>query len=174
MQWPRFLFSVFFSCLLTPFAVSSQELPDRNLQLNIDKLINGCIERGLCADELAVGTESAKASTQVLRAWKLRDAKLFLGNQPSPLRDDVQRRMNTTTSIDYLKIEIEVESVKGNEAIVLSRQNFSRLLLLTDGKERRRITSVTHREVWDRVDKTWTLKKFTEQDPKAAWEDEKP
>ena len=79
-----------------------------------------------------------------------------------------------TKSIDYLKIEIEVEGVKGNEATVLAKQKFSRVLSLPEGKERRRISSVTHRESWERAEKNWKLKGFTEQDQSAEWEDEKP
>jgi hypothetical protein len=141
-------------------------------EVRVDKVINACVEKGLCGDELAVGMESAKASALVMRAWRVRDAKLFLGNESSALRDDVQRRMDMTKAIDYLTIDIEVESVKGNEAIVFSRQKFSRLLQLPDGKTRRRITGMTHREIWEKTETGWKLKGLTEQDPIAKWEDE--
>ena len=169
------LFLIFSICLLFSWDIKAQEsVQNKNLEIEVEKVVNGCIEKGLCGDDLAVGMESAKASALVMRAWIVRDAKLFLGKEPPALLNDVQRRMAMTKSIDYLRINMEVESVKGNEAIVLSRQQFSRLLRLPDGKERRRITSATHRETWEKLDQGWKLKGFTEHDQTARWEDEKP
>jgi hypothetical protein len=162
-------------CLVFSWGIKAQEKEkDRNLELHVEKVLHGCVTKGHCGDEFTVGMESARASALVLRGWKLRDARVFLGDAPSALREDVQRRMAMTKSIDYLRIDIAVESVKSSQAIVLSQQQFSRLLRLPDGKERRRITSVTHRETWEKSDKGWKLKGFTEQDPTARWEDEKP
>lgn len=156
-------------CFLLSYNTKAQ---DKNLELHTEKIMSGCIEKGLCGEELAVGMESAKAAALAIHAWKVRDAKLFL-SEPA-MRDNVQRRMEMTKSIDQLRIDVEVEAVKGNEATVLTSQKFSRLLELPDGKERRRITSVTHRETWERSDKGWKLKGFTEENQTARWEDERP
>jgi hypothetical protein len=159
-------------CLAAQSILMAQEIAlDKNLAVRADRVISGCLEKGQCGDELTVGMESAKAQARYMRGWKLRDAKTSVGEGQQEI-ERVQRLMNMTKSIDYLSIDIEVDSVKDNEAIVFSRQKFSRVLKLPDGKERRRITSVTHRETWEKHAAGWKLKGFTEQDQTARWEDE--
>jgi len=160
------------TCLLFPLATRAQEsAQDKNLEVRVEKVIAGCLEKGQCGEELTVGMESAKASTRYMRGWKLRDAKVSVAEGPPQEVSRVQRLMDMTKLIDYLSVEIEVDSVKGNEAIVFSRQKFSRMLRLPDGKERRRITSVTHREIWEKTAQGWKMKGLTEQDQTARWED---
>ena len=158
-------------CLAAASLLVAQEIVDKNLEVRTNRVIAGCLAKGQCGDELTVGMESAKAQTRYMRGWKLRDAKTAVGEGPQEI-ERVQRLMNMTKSIDYLSIDIEVDSVKGNEAIVFSRQKFSRLLKLPDGKERKRITSVTHRETWEKNATGWKMKGFTEQDQTARWDDE--
>jgi hypothetical protein len=159
--------------LFPPPAYSQERVKDGNLEVRTEKVSAGCLEKGQCGDELAVGMESTKASLRYMRGWKLRDAKISIPDE-SPGRSNVQRMMDMTKSIDYLSVEIEVDSVNGNEAVVFSRQRFSRLLRLPDGKERRRITSVTHRETWAKTERGWKINGFTEHDQTARWEDEAP
>lgn len=163
--------SALISLPLISSASGQRLIQDGRLEVRTEKIHAGCVERGLCGDELAVGMESARASLRYMRGWKLRDAKLSIPEE-SPARSNVQRMMDMTKSIDYLTVEIEVVGVRGNDAVVLSRQKFSRLLRLPDGKERRRITSVTHRETWEKTGEGWKMKGFTEQDQTARWEDE--
>jgi len=166
-------FMSFMTCLLVPMAIAGQESgQDKNLEVRVEKVLAGCIEKGQCGDELTVGMESARASTRYMRGWKLRDAKVSVTEGPPQEVSRVQRLMDMTRFIDYLSVEIEVDSVKANEAIVFSRQKFSRMLRLPDGKERRRVTSVTHRENWEKTPEGWKMKGLTEQDQTARWEDE--
>lgn len=163
---------VFVALLLTPSW--QQNAPDdKTLEVRVDRVIAACIEHGRCGDELAVGLESARASTQFMRGWKLRDAKVSLPDAPQAVLDDVQRRMSTTTAIDFLTVDIEVESVSGNQAVVNARQRFSRLIQVAPSTNRRRISSVRHREVWKKDGGVWTLQEFTEHDQEARWADEK-
>ena len=157
--------------LLISSASGQQLMQGGRLEVRTEKIHAGCLDRGLCGDELAVGMESAKASLRYMRGWKLRDAKLSIPDE-SPARSSIQRMMDMTKSIDYLTVEIDVDGVRDNDAVVLSRQRFSRLVRLPDGKERRRITSVTHRETWEKTGQGWKMKGFTEQDQTARWEDE--
>lgn len=163
--------STLISLLLISSASGQRLIQDGRLEVRTEKIHAGCVERGRCGDELAVGMESARASLRYMRGWKLRDAKLSIPEE-SPARSNIQRMMDMTKSIDYLTVEIEVDGVRGNDAVVLSRQKFSRLLRLPDGTERRRITSVTHRETWEKTGQGWKMKGFTEQDQTARWEDE--
>jgi len=146
----------------------------QTFEVRTAKVIAGCLEKGLCGQELEVGMESAKTSARYMRGWALCDARVSLGREGSPEQiANVQRLMTMTKSVDYITIDVEVESAGDDEAIVRTHQAFSRVLRLPDGSDRRRITTVTHREQWQKVDERWTLKSFTEHDATARWEDEK-
>ena len=58
------IFLVFVVCLLSTYDIKAQENV-QNLELRTEKIISGCVEKGLCGDELNVGMESAKASALV-------------------------------------------------------------------------------------------------------------
>lgn len=138
-------------------------------------------------DWVAVGLESANAARRSQTAWLKRDAGLFLqGTDPSftlkrpngavmtfaDLKADIERRMAMTKSIDYMRSRVEVISVEGNHATVLSHQDWSRVLVLGEGQERRRITTVTHREQWEKTAQGWKMLDFKEENQTARWEDE--
>jgi len=146
--------------------------PDKNLEVRVNHVLAGCVERGLCGPDLEVGLESARASARYMRGWALRDAKVCLPDGDAASVANLQQRMTMTKAIDALTVDVEVASAAENSAIVLTRQRFSRLLRLPDGTERKRINSVTHREQWERVEGRWRLARFTEEDQTARWEDE--
>ncbi len=166
----RFVISVLLAHLLFPRVAQGTER-DTNMEVSVAKVIAACVEKGLCGDELAVGLESGKASARYMYGWTKRDAKISVGGA-SEEAARVQRMMDMTVSIDYLHVEIEVVAVAENGATVLARQKFSRMLRLPDEKERRRITSVTHRETWEKAGDKWVMKGFVEEDQTAKWEDE--
>jgi len=157
---------------ITTCAQAQSAGPDKNLEVRVNKVLAGCVERGLCAPHLEVGLESAKASARYMRGWALRDARACLPDGDAASVANLQQRMTMTKAIDALTVDVEVESATENSAIVFTRQRFSRMLRLPDGTERKRITSVTHREQWERVENRWRLRTFTEQDQTAKWEDE--
>lgn len=166
-----------FSCLSTATAGSAMAQPnpgDKGLEVRTQKVLAACLEKGFCAEHLEVGLESAKASTRYMRGWAVRDARISAPDAPAELIADIQRRMAMTKSIDHLTIDIEVESATPREAVVFAHQNFSRVLRMPGGAERRRITAVTHREHWDKSSGQWKLKSFTEQNQTARWDDQPP
>lgn len=159
---------------ITGCAQTQSAGPDRKLEVRANQVLAGCVERGLCGPDLEVGLESAKASARYMRGWALRDAKVCLPDGDPASVGNLQQRMAITKAIDVLTVDVEVESATERSAIVFARQRFSRMLSLPDGTQRKRITSVTHREQWERVEGRWRLIRFTEEDQTANWEDETP
>lgn len=160
---------------------------DGEMSVNLDKVFRGCVEKGECGEEVEVAFESARNGARTLRAWRLRDPDLYLADVPADfsyqrpdgvkitradLFADVKQRMAMTTCIDSFTFEIEVESAKQGKAVVLSRQKWSRMLRQTESPERRRLTSVTHRETWEKVGGVWKSTGFTVHDQVARWEDD--
>ncbi len=131
--------------------------------------------------------EACRKATRGISAWKTRDAEGFLADTPkdftykrpdgsvvtrADMVADLVRRMAMTVSIDSIVVALRVDSLQADSAIIRSRQTFVRVIAMPDGARRRRITGVTHREVWRRRDDLWALKGFAEEDQVARWEDE--
>ena len=140
------------------------------------------------ADRAAIGTDFQRRQEELRRAWELKDARLVFRDstdQPAlrtpdgqlmsrkELIADLQRRMNMVKSIDYMIEEIDSIDVRGDEAVVMSRQRFSRVIVLPDGNERRRISSVTHRRRYGKTAEGWRpVGPLEESNPTGKWEDE--
>ncbi len=140
------------------------------------------------ADRAALTELIQRSVAEIRHAWKVKDAKLVFkdtGQEPAArtpdgrtisLDDqiaDIQRRMNMTRSIDYMTEEVESIDLRGDEAVVVSKQRFSRVMILPDGRERRRISSVTHRAHYRRTENGWRREgPIEESNPSAKWEDE--
>jgi hypothetical protein len=119
----------------------------QTLEVRTAKVVAGCLEKGLCGQEYEVGMESAMASARALR-----------------------RTMTMTGSIDYITVDVEVESAGEGEAVVRTQRAFSRVVRQPDGAGRRRTTTVTFREQWQKIDEQWTLRSFVELDASARWD----
>jgi hypothetical protein len=138
------------------------------------------VRRNLLGLKADVAAASARSNSVGLTAWKLRDPDLFMTSVPKDLNvkkadgtvitwqslyENQKQRMRTIKHIDRLVVTIRVESASGTEAVVLSTQDWSRVVPGPDGKDVRLVTGVTHREVWQRVDGQWKMLRFTEENP---------
>jgi ketosteroid isomerase-like protein len=136
--------------------------------------------RNLLGLKAEVAAASARSNSVGLTAWKLRDPDLFMTNVSKDLNvkkadgtvitwdslyENQKQRMRTIKHIDRLIVTIRVESVSETEAVVLSTQDWSRVVPGPDGKDVRLVTGVTHREVWQKADGQWKMLKFTEENP---------
>ncbi len=74
------------------------------------------------------------------------------------IRDDVRRGMKKFVSVINMNFTIEKLTVKGDQAIVDARQDFSRKQKLRDGKTHTIIISVLQRETWTKTAWGWKLK----------------
>ncbi|MBA3257325.1 MAG: PilZ domain-containing protein [Pyrinomonadaceae bacterium] len=74
------------------------------------------------------------------------------------IRDDVRRGMKKFVSIINMNFTIEKLTVRGNQAIVDARQDFSRKQRLRDGKTHTIIISVLQRETWTKTAWGWKLR----------------
>ncbi len=74
------------------------------------------------------------------------------------IRDYLRRGMKQFVKITGVTFTIESLTVKGKEAIVDVRQNFSRTQKLRDGKVHTVATSVLQRETWRKTVKGWKLR----------------
>jgi hypothetical protein len=83
-----------------------------------------------------------------------------------------KQRMATIKHIDHLIVTIQVESVSPTDAVVLSTQDWSRVVPGPDGKDVRMITGITHREIWKNVGGEWRMEKFTEENPTRKVEED--
>ncbi len=128
-----------------------------------------------------VASASAAQTSVGLTAWKLRNAEMFMRDIPKDFRMtkpdgtkmdwkqlfDLQKvRMAAIKHIDHLFVTITVESVNATDAVVLSTQDWSRVRPGTDNKDTRIVTSVTHREIWQKGHGKWKMIRFTEENQK--------
>ncbi|MCA1574075.1 MAG: DUF4440 domain-containing protein, partial [Acidobacteria bacterium] len=74
------------------------------------------------------------------------------------IRDDVRRGMKKFVSVSNMNFTIEKLTVRGDQAIVDARQDFSRKQKLRDGKTHTIIISVLQRETWTKTAWGWKLK----------------
>jgi hypothetical protein len=74
------------------------------------------------------------------------------------IRDDVRRGMKKFVSVINMNFTIEKLTVRGNQAIVDARQDFSRKQRLRDGKTHTIIISVLQRETWTKTAWGWKLR----------------
>jgi hypothetical protein len=86
------------------------------------------------------------------------------------LYENQKQRMRAVKHIDRLAVTIRVESVSAREAVVLSTQDWTRVVAAGEGgRDVRLRTGVTPREVWNRgLDGTWKMLRFTEENPPRA------
>jgi hypothetical protein len=131
----------------------------------------------LLAAHLEAAAASARQSSVALTAWKQRDPDLFMSTVPRDfslkrpdgtlltwqgLHESTKARMAAVSHVDHFLVTIEVEDVRGDAAVVLSTQDWSRVTRGQDGKAVRLKTGVTHRDTWKRTRGQWKMEGFTE------------
>lgn len=134
----------------------------------------------LLAAQLEVASASARQSAVAMTAWKNRDPDLFMSTVPADFRlerpdgtvvtwqalhERQKRQMAALRRTDRFLVTIEVASVGLETAVVLSTQDWTRVVAGAEGEDARFRTTVTHRESWKRVGGRWRMESFTEQDP---------
>jgi hypothetical protein len=124
-------------------------------------------------------------------AWLERRPELLVGPGPDSLVlvrtpeggaitrgqliDDLRRRMAMVSRIDTLSEVVDSVGVAADSAVVITSQRFMRWLRVSDSRERQRITTVTHRQVFRRTGGRWrTAGPVQEIEPRAWWADEPP
>jgi hypothetical protein len=129
------------------------------------------------AAKLEVASASAEQSAIAMTAWKNRDPALFMTTVEKDFRltrpdgsvltweslfERQKHQMASLQHTDRFVLTIEVESVAADSAIVLSTQDWTRVVKGSDGKDVRYKTGVTHREKWNKVGGQWKMDGFTE------------
>jgi len=132
----------------------------------------------LLAAKLEVASASAAESAVAMTACKNRDPELFMSIIPKDFRferpdgsvmtwqslyDRQKHQLAALKHIDRFVVTIAVESVGADSAVVLTTQDWTRVVL-SDGKDTRFKTGVTHREIWKKTDGKWRMESFTEHD----------
>ena len=132
----------------------------------------------LLAAKLEVASASAGQSAIAMTAWKNRDPDLFMSIVPKDFRferpdgtvmtwqslyDRQKHQMAALKHIDRFVVTIAVESVNAESAVVLSTQDWTRVVV-SDGKDARFKTGVTHREMWKKTGGQWRMESLTEHD----------
>jgi hypothetical protein len=145
--------------------------------------------RAMSPSALLILGESARKSVRSIDAWRKHDARLIEAEIPTNIRlpgpngkvmrkadlvRDIRRRMAVTRVIDSITVAIRVDTLTTDSAIVRSRQFFSRMVAMPDSTQRRRFSSVTHREIWVLRAGRWGMRNFTEENQVASWVDETP
>jgi hypothetical protein len=89
---------------------------------------------------------------------------------------DLQRRMDMTTRIDTMRTVVDsILFVPGDTAVVYSSQKFVRWMKVGEQPERRRISSVVHRQRFHRAAGKWSWAgPIEELNPQARWADDPP
>jgi hypothetical protein len=127
------------------------------------------------------------------RAWEKRDARLMFEGPPEMGIDtsaiikspdgrsisreaniaDLQRRMDMTTRIDTMRTVVDsIFFTPGDTAVVYSSQRFVRMMKLPGQPERRRISSVVHRQRFHLAAGKWAAAgPIEELQPQARWAD---
>lgn len=131
--------------------------------------------------KLEVASASAKNAAIAMSAWKNRDPDLFMSIVPSDFRleradgtvltwqnlyDRQKMQMAALKHTDRFVLTIEVQSVSADSAIVLSTQDWTRVVVSSTEGEVRYRTGVTHRETWRRVGGQWKMDGFIEENQK--------
>lgn len=131
--------------------------------------------------KLEVASASAKNAAIAMSAWKNRDPDLFMSIVPSDFRleradgtvltwqslyDRQEVQMKALKHTDRFVLTIEVESVSADSAIVLSTQDWTRVVVSSKEGDVRYRTGVTHRETWRRVGGEWKMDGFAEENQK--------
>jgi membrane-associated protease RseP (regulator of RpoE activity) len=79
------------------------------------------------------------------------------------LQEGLKQRMDRIKSVNHLKIELGNITVTEDKAVVITTQNFSRVITGPDGKDHTVVTSgTTHRETYVKTPQGWKIKHVEE------------
>jgi hypothetical protein len=79
----------------------------------------------------------------------------------------VRQRMAGRTVVDNLAVNIDTINVNGNEATVMTSQNFARLVTDTKGVQHHVVSNTVHRETWVKTPQGWKVRLVEEMEPKV-------
>jgi hypothetical protein len=132
-----------------------------------------------------------REAAQARRAWELRDASLMIPDttvgvvrstpsgsttDAAAMRADIQRRMEMTTRVDTMTSVIDsLHALSSDSVLVYSTQRFVRVIRLSEGVERQRVSTVIHEQLLLRRSGHWdSVGAIREIQPRAWWADEAP
>jgi hypothetical protein len=79
----------------------------------------------------------------------------------------VRQRMAGRIVVDNLAVNIDTINVNGNEATVMTSQNFARLVTDAKGVQHHVVSNTVHRETWVKTPQGWKVRLVEEMEPKV-------
>jgi len=131
-------------------------------------------------DRAAIAAEIERFNDEARRAWAQRDASIMIPDTTqegaAAMRADIQRRMDMTTRVDTMIEDLDTLHVIGPDSVLAySKQRFVRVMRLSDGEEKQRISTVTHVRTFARRPSGWEpVGPLLARDQRAWWAGETP
>ena len=101
------------------------------------------------------------ASDYKLKKW---DGEVMDRRQTEEM---VRQRMASRIVVDSLAVNIDTIDVSGNEATVMTSQNFARLVTDAKGVQHHVVSNTVHRETWVKTPQGWKVRLVEEMEPKV-------
>jgi ketosteroid isomerase-like protein len=128
--------------------------------------------------ERAVRRDLEAKYAKVSEAYKNKDIKAFMedktpdftakslnGNVAAreQVEAGVKQRMERIKRLNYLKVKLKELTIKGDVAVAITTQEFSRVVVDPQGRERTVVSKgTTHRDTWVKTDGGWKTKSVEE------------